>query len=408
MSESSGPSGDVGNRRFAVISSDCHAGANLDTYRGYLDASFLEEFDAWRGKYSNPFSDLKGTKKLRNWDNAIRDADLLADGVVGEVIFPNTVPPFFPTGVLISYPPRSQESYRRRLAGIRAHNRWLVDFCSEYPNRRIGLAQIFLNDVDDAIEDATWAANQGLKGVLVPAIPPDQGIPPFFTDHYDRFWAACQDLDLVVTQHGGSGVPNYGRNSQYAFLMLMEVGFFANRTLWHLIITGVFERFSRLKFAMTEQGVGWLPQVLERLDSFWLQMRSTGHVGELEFKVDDQLPMKPSEYFARNCWVGASFPGPSESDAIRQLGVDRVMWGNDYPHLEGTFPHSRESLRLTFAGWSDSDLEAVLSSTAASLYGVDREPLADLVAKHGPSLAEISQPLTELPQSASPAFSRAV
>ena len=77
-----------------------------------------------------------------------------ADGIVGEVVFPNTVPPFFPSFVLFAKPPTDEE-YQHRHAGVQAHNRWLVDWCDEFPERRAGVGQIFLNDIDDAIADAT-------------------------------------------------------------------------------------------------------------------------------------------------------------------------------------------------------------------------------------------------------------
>ncbi len=89
------------------------------------------------------------------------------------MIFPNTVPPFFPSFVLFAAPPPPDE-YEHRLAGIRAHNRWLVDFCAQYPERRAGIGQIFLNDIDDAIDDASWIKEHGLRGgVLLPNVPPD-------------------------------------------------------------------------------------------------------------------------------------------------------------------------------------------------------------------------------------------
>ena len=111
--------------------------------------------------------------RVRNWDDERRNADQEADGVVAEVIFPNTVPPFFPSFVLFA-PPASAEDYEHRLAGIHAHNRWMVDFQSRYPERRAGIGQIFLNDVDDAIEDAKWIKEHGLRGgILLPNIPPD-------------------------------------------------------------------------------------------------------------------------------------------------------------------------------------------------------------------------------------------
>lgn len=393
--------------RLTIISSDCHAGAQTNAYRDYLDSSWHDEFDAWRAKYANPFSDLTTGVKTRNWDFERRTSEQYADGVVAEVVFPNTVPPFFPTGQLIANPPKTPASYQRRLAGIRAHNRWLRDFCDELPAQRIGLPQVFLHDVDDAVEDATWAAENGFTSILVPAVPPDADIDPLFTDAHDRLWAACQDLDLVVTQHGGGGLPNYGGHPATAFLMLMEVKFFTNRSVWHLILSGVFERFPKLEFVMTEQGVDWVPEALERMDSFWQQMRDSGRVGELQFAVDDILPLAPSDYFRRNCWVGASFPSPADVHAIRFLGADRVMWGSDYPHDEGTYPHTRESLRRTFVGLDRDELTAVLSGTAAEVYRADLAALAPLAAQHGPTFDELQVPLEVLPDNDSPAFQRA-
>ena len=191
--------------RYTIISSDTHAGANHETYREYLDPAWRDEFDAWREKYKNPWKDLRDTDlRIRNWDDDRRDADQLADGVVGEVLFPNTVPPFYPGFVLFAQPPKPEE-YARRRAGIQAHNRWLADFCSRRPGRRAGVGQIFVNDIDDAIEDATWIKENGLTGgVLLPTVAPDvTWVQPLYDPAYDRLWAALQDLDIPVNLHGG-------------------------------------------------------------------------------------------------------------------------------------------------------------------------------------------------------------
>ena len=86
------------------------------------------------------------------------------DGIAAEMIFPNTVPPFYPRGIINSAGPATAEEYRLRRAGIKAHNRWLVDFCSQAPGRRVGLAQIFLNDVDDAVSEVRWAKEWDSSG----------------------------------------------------------------------------------------------------------------------------------------------------------------------------------------------------------------------------------------------------
>ena len=121
--------------RYLIISSDCHAGADMATYRGYLEQRYLDEYDEWANVYRNPFDDLRGPDYDRNFNSERRLAELEADGVVAEVLFPNTIPPFFPSGNLVA-PQPSQEEYERRWAGLRAHNRWMADFCGEASGRR--------------------------------------------------------------------------------------------------------------------------------------------------------------------------------------------------------------------------------------------------------------------------------
>ena len=104
---------------YTIISADCHAGGSHALYREYLDPQYLDDFDAWRGKYKNPFKDLGDNRRLRNWDNEMRNGQQEADGIVGEVMFPNTVPPFFPSFVLFARPPEA----RRVRAPPRRHPR---------------------------------------------------------------------------------------------------------------------------------------------------------------------------------------------------------------------------------------------------------------------------------------------
>ena len=197
-------------------------------------------FDAWREKYKNPWKDLRDTDlRVRNWDDERRDADQLADGVVGEVIFPNTVPPFYPGFVLFAGPPKP-EDYEHRRAGIQAHNRWMVDFCARRPERRAGIGQIFLNDIDDAIEDATWIKEHGLRGgVLLPTVAPDvkwvqAALRPRATTGCGR---RCQDLDIPVHLHGGTGSPDYGRYASVPMIMITEVRFYGMRTFVHMLLS---------------------------------------------------------------------------------------------------------------------------------------------------------------------------
>src|SRR3954469_20485948 len=148
--------------RYTIISSDCHAGANHATYREYLTSEWHEEFDAWRGRYRNPFRDLQDDGRTRNWDEDRRSAEQASDGIVAEGVFPNTVPPFFPTGQVVAPAPKNDGDFPKRLAGLHAHNRWLADFVGAHPKRRAGLGQIFLNDVEQAVKDVRWMKDNGL------------------------------------------------------------------------------------------------------------------------------------------------------------------------------------------------------------------------------------------------------
>jgi predicted TIM-barrel fold metal-dependent hydrolase len=391
--------------RYTIISADCHAGGNHAQYREYLEAKYHDEFDAWRGKYKNPFRDLQDDGRTRNWDDERRISDLNADGQVAEVVFPNTVPPFFPTGIVVA-PAPDASNYELRLAGIRAHNRWLKDFVAAHPERRAGLVQIFLNDVDDAVEHVRWGKANGLRGVLLPGVSPDTPwIDPLFSPKYDPLWAVCEELEMPVTHHsGGSGIPNYGRHPITNVIFVLETGFFANRALWHMVMAGVFERFPNLKLVMTEQGSAWVPDLLTRLDSLHDRMVN-GRIGELGVPEEAVLKMKPSEYFRRNIYIGASFPTPKDAARFHDIGIDNIMWGSDYPHHEATFPYSRESLRMCFSDWSEADLRKIFSENAAKVYGFDLEKLAPLAAEVGPTVGEVATPLATAPADAqSPAF----
>src|SRR3954451_3472877 len=267
---------------YVVITADSHAGGSHAQYREFLDPAYRDDFDAWRERYKNPFRDLQDGGRIRNWDDDTRNGDLETDGIVGEVVFPNTVPPFFPNFVLFARPPRADE-FEHRLAGIRAHNRWMADWCSRFPERRAGIGQIFLNDVDEALRDIQWIHDNGLRGgVLISAIPPDVDyVKPLYDPIYDPVWSLCEELGLPVNSHGGTGLPDYGRYPAAALLFITEVQFYSQRPFCQLLVSGVFERFPKLKFVMTEMGCAWLPPMLRHFDGLLAQIRKTGRTGEM-------------------------------------------------------------------------------------------------------------------------------
>src|SRR5205085_6030386 len=95
--------------RYIVISSDGHCGAQMNEYREYLEKRYLGDFDEWAKSFVNPWDDLRGQTAYRNWDSSRRLQELEDDGIVAEVLFPNTIPPFFPSANLLARPPAPDE-----------------------------------------------------------------------------------------------------------------------------------------------------------------------------------------------------------------------------------------------------------------------------------------------------------
>ena len=385
------------DERYTIISSDCHAGGSHAAYREYLDPAYVEDFDAWRNKYKNPYKDLGDNRRLRNWDNEMRNSQQEADGVAAEVVFPNTVPPFFPSFVLFAKPPTDEE-YPHRHAGVHAHNRWLKDWCDEFPERRAGVGQIFLNDVDDAIADTIWIKENGLRGgILLPNLAPDvKWVKPLYDPIYDPLWKVCEDLQIPVTVHSGTGNPDYGPYPTSMLLYINEVMFYTQRPFVQFVLSGVFERFPRLRFVMTESGCAWVPGLLAQLDRM-IAMVNTGATGEIRYSEDQALRKTATEYFHQNVWMGVSNPGPEDVAARDKIGLEKFMWGSDYPHDEGSHPFTKEHLRSRFSDVNPAEVRMMLSENAARFYDFDLDALAPLAAKIGPTVAEVATPIDDIP-----------
>ncbi|WP_433602463.1 amidohydrolase family protein [Nocardia sp. CA-135953] len=398
--------------RYVVISADGHAGADIQHYKPYLESKWHAEFDEWAKAFNDPWlevedSDRKfgvasgGGDSTFSWDSSKRNEALEAEGIVGEVIFPNTAPPFFPSAILTAAAPRTREEYERRWAGLRAHNRWLVDFCGQLPGRRAGVAQVFLNDVDDTVGELHWIKESGLTGgIILPGDSPDN-LVPLYLPRYNRIWELCAEYDIPVHRHanvpGHSPTPEYGVAAPA--IGLIEAPFFAKRGLAHMIFNGVFERYPNLKYVTTEDGAGWVPSHLAELDGLYEAAHVSGSiVHHFVGAAAEGMTKKPSEYFASNCYLGASFLTGPECAMRDQIGVDKIMWGSDLPHLEGTYPYSLEAMRAAFAGVPESEVRRMLAGTAAEVYNFDLDFLQSIANKVGPTVSLINEPLVDGPK----------
>ena len=414
--------------RYLVVSSDCHAGPRfMRDYTTYVESRYRDEFDEYLeacdgydardpGASFNlnddvpqpdkknmpeydPMANHQAVQGLRFgypglWDAGKRTCDLDADGIAAEVIFPQGSVPFGAYPALGSRTAPVLFELERddlRVAGSRMYNRWLADLCSADPKRHVGVAVMPMRDIDSAVREVQWARDNGLGGVSIPPLTlgGNQYLSSYNQPLYEPFWSACEDLDMPINSHGGGGSPSYGGGPETGAIQLAETDWFVGRrALWQMIFAGVFERHPRLKFVITEQRVGWVPGVLAELDNIYEAPKAN---------VRHLLPMRPSEYFARNCYLGASFLSRLECDKRFEIGVDRLIWGSDYPHSEGAWPWTHEAYRRTFAGIPSDERRLMLGENGVRCYNLDAKALRAIADHIGPTDEELDVPLDEAP-----------
>jgi predicted TIM-barrel fold metal-dependent hydrolase len=382
------------SRPILMISADCHAGPPPETYQQYLDPGVHAEYAAWLAALEEQkrsrqslfeekfFDEHQSDKTAINgaWDPDQRIRQLEGDGTVAEVIYPDSiVAGGVPFGAGISMNSKPIDP-KLTLAGARAHNRWLRDLCNAHPGRRAGVAVIPIHDMDVAVAEIRWARDafpQG--GVMLPAGTDE--LPLYFDPCYEPIWQVCAELGLPVSFHTGSGPPDYGNFPFSPLLYVAEGPWFAHRPLTFLMWSGVFERHPGLTVVMAEQGSAWVVATLKGWDRTY-ELPMFRHMTAM-------LPLKPSEYFARQVFVAASMLTPDECSIRHKIGVDKLMWGSDYPHPEGTWPNTKKKIHETFGDVPEDEARAMLGETAAKVYGFDAEQLAVDAERVGPLPTEL-------------------
>ena len=289
------------------------------------------------------------------WDPQARLADLTLDHIRAEVMYPG--------GFGLQFWAAPDPEYQSD--SMRVYNDWVSEFCSVAPERFLGGALVPMRGpVQLAVEEAQRAAN--LKGVRTLSIPTTMVDRPYSRPDYEPLWATLQDIGMPVSIHiGTTGEPIYDR-----FLKLgigpgvVDAKILTGmRAVTELIWAGVPQRYPNLRFIIAEGGIGWIPTLLTFMDHWW-----TDHHRWMEPKLEEA----PSFYFNRQFW--ATFEEDRAGVVLARegiLNIDRAMWGADYPHTEGTFPHSQEAIARDFAGLSEAMVYKLVAGNAARLYSLD-------------------------------------
>ena len=359
-----------------------------------------EAASAWLARYGEEWvfaSDADGR----------RLAYLEEQGIHAEVVFPGPVlagglsPAMYLGG-------HSAKNLEPVWPALWAYYRWLAEFVAAAPGRRTGCIPIDLHDLDQATGAIAWARDHGIHGgVMLPAMSLRTGLPGYADQYYEPLWSACEAHGVVVNLHtGASGSATDARqlydDRHGGFLGLYETFVFTRRPLWFMILGGVFDRHPDLKVVVTENGVQWLPSLVRDLESFF-----DTHGGA---PVRSYLSMRPAEYVDRHVFLGGSLMQRAEAEMREEIGVDRLMWGADYPHLEGAAPVHRLVLRQVFGGLPEPDLRRILGGNACRLFGFDGVQLQEVADRVGPTVADLSEPISvdDIPETFSWSLARPV
>ena len=221
------------------------------------------------------------------------------------------------------------DSMQPEVAGAytRAYNNWLKDFCSYAPDSLHGVGAINLHQPEAMVDELHRIANFGWKAVFIRPNPIKGRL--LSNSAYEPFWTECERLGIAVGIHEGthSRLPTTGtdrfktRFATHACSHPME----QMMALLALIEGGVLERHPQLKVAFLESGCGWLPYWLWRLDEEYQN---------LAWEVKENVRMKPSEYFRRQCFIAIEPSEPYLAEVIKHIGTDNLIFGSDYPHMD--------------------------------------------------------------------------
>jgi predicted TIM-barrel fold metal-dependent hydrolase len=217
-----------------------------------------------------------------------------------------------------------------------------------------------LYNVENAIEEMTRAKRAGLRGAMIWQVPPSE--LSFRSDHYDRFWAAAQELDMPVSLHILTGrytqdpTAMHGLDHYYGAVNLKLQ--MVSDALFDIIFSGVLERFPALKFVLVENELGWIPFLLDQWDRYGARFAKTDPL---------TLTMKPSEYYARQVYA-TFFNDPVGGHLLTWWGVNTSMWSSDYPHPNSTWPNSRQTIARDLGRLSAEDRGKIVRDNVAQLY----------------------------------------
>ena len=360
-------------RRYRLISADGHVNEPPDVWVDRVPAALrdrapkivrFDEGDAWVIEgVSDPINfgmnacagiapeDMKGWCRFDEirrggYDPAARIEEMDADKVDAEVLFPT---PRLSQAVI------ANPDTEYHLAMVRAYNDWLAEFCAYAPERFGGMAIVPNRGAASAVAEVERVLElPGIRGVVMGCYPNGTlAIEP----EDDKFFGLLAERGVTLAVHVslGQSMPAAHRAKLPGFGRFYD----APNRMVEMIFAGVFDRFPELDVFFAEVDFGWVPYVKEQIDNNYQRLDPVSHFG---------LEMLPSEYIERHFHFGfmTDTHGVHNRHAI---GVERILWSNDYPHISADWPNSWRTIQAAFSGVPSDERNLILTGNAQRLWG---------------------------------------
>ncbi len=362
------------------------------------DSHFLEPEDLWRDNVPSQFRDLMPhavkdddgeyetvhvdgqsfRRKLPNEaqlefmeasnrapgasDVGLRLKDLDQEGIWAEVVFPS-----------LGMWNASFQTREALNAANQVSNDWAKSEILDASPRLLPTAQVSLLSIEDAVAEVERTAPMGFRSVFLPTTPP-KSTPDYNRKEWNPFWDACVANDMVVAFHIGTDPVDMAagevigltyRGPGGAILNYTETTFSGQRAAMKMVASGALDTRPDLKVLVAEGGATWVPFLADRMTEGYRQHN---------MMVRPKLDRSPKEILYSQ--VYASFQhDESAVAALTAMGYQNVMWGSDYPHMEGTFGHTQETLHGLFDGVADEARTRITRGAFDELFpGVEAPP----------------------------------
>lgn len=361
-------------KKYFMVSTDAHANEPATLWADRIEPEYRdrvpyikvdEQGVKWRiseGYRPNRIidQDLDGEDDVRSKagaDAAQRLLDMEHDGIDAEIVFPNK-------GLAMWATPDPKFA----MAQCRVYNTWAWEFFGEYNDKMSPVACIATGDFEGSMAEIERTAKLGFRALTLPCKPiwggHDVEHPNYNLPMFDPMWELIQETGMPITFHVSTGRdPRASRGNGGAVINYVTHSLAPTiEPVANLCSSGVFERFPGLKFATVEAGIGWVPWLLDAMDEAYRKHH---------FWVRPKLQGLPSDYFRAHGYATFQEDAAGLELAEKFDLVGNFMWANDYPHHEGTWPHSAEAIERTMPMLTDESRAKILGLNAAELFGFE-------------------------------------